>query len=369
MTFNYNIKMKTRNLNKVFKIKNFKEIDNSHKSYFIIIKQIIIIVLIILCNKIYYNQNLSNKFNNNEFDDSILIKQIKNDYNNNKFAIIKNKCITCGLFAFYKHYLGCCRLLLSMGYIPIIDLKSFRNIFNGFNKNSLNKNPYEYFFNQPYGFKLEDIQKKGKNIIYYKCDNSYILPYYGIFKNKILIDYWHNIAIKYMPIKAEIIKEADIIKKYLFKNSKNILGILARGTDYLTRRPRSHPVQPKLEVYFNDIKDMDNKNKYDWIFLTTEDELIRLKFIKKYGTKLKFYKKKNHKFKYNYKKREMLCFNKNIKGNIDYMKVYLINIIILSKCLDIITSRTSGAKAAFIFSKGFRNIKVYFFGSYKKYKK
>lgn len=47
------------------------------------------------------------------------------------------------------------------------------------------------------------------------------------------------------------------------------------------------------------------------------------------------------------------------------MKIYLINIIILSKCLDIISARTSGSIGAFIFSEGFRNIKVYFLGEYK----
>ena len=56
---------------------------------------------------------------------------------------------------------------------------------------------------------------------------------------------------------------------------------------------------------------------------------------------------------------------KIIKGNINYMKIYLINIIILSKCLDIISARTSGSIGAFIFSEGFRNIKVYFLGEYK----
>lgn len=47
------------------------------------------------------------------------------------------------------------------------------------------------------------------------------------------------------------------------------------------------------------------------------------------------------------------------------MKIYLINIIILSKCLDIITSKTAGSLVAFILSKGFRNIKVYDLGCYK----
>ena len=47
------------------------------------------------------------------------------------------------------------------------------------------------------------------------------------------------------------------------------------------------------------------------------------------------------------------------------MKNYLINILILSGCLDILSAKTNGAIGAFIFSKGFRYSKGYDFGIYK----
>lgn len=39
--------------------------------------------------------------------------------------------------------------------------------------------------------------------------------------------------------------------------------------------------------------------------------------------------------------------------------------IILSKCIDIISCRTSGTAGVFVITKGFRNIKIYFLGNYK----
>ena len=68
---------------------------------------------------------------------------------------------------------------------------------------------------------------------------------------------------------------------------------------------------------------------------------------------------------YNYKKKEKINLNENIYGNIEYIKNYVLNIIILSKCLDIITSRCSGAAGIFIITNGFRNIKIYNLGLYK----
>ena len=77
------------------------------------------------------------------------------------------------------------------------------------------------------------------------------------------------------------------------------------------------------------------------------------------------YIKPNININYNYKEKHFLGENFNIKGNIYYMKIYLINILILSKCIDIIAARTSGIIGAFILSKGFRYTKLYYLGLYK----
>lgn len=178
------------------------------------------------------------------------------------------------------------------------------------------------------------------------------------------MDFWHNMAYKYIPIKKEIINDANNIMKEKFKNSKNILGVLLRGTDYTASKPKNHCIPPKTEIVFRDIKEMNKKNKYDLIFLTTEDDLIRNKFINEFGDKLK-YIKSNKNIKYNYKKKYFLAYNKNINGDLYFMKIYLINIIILSKCNDIICARTGGSIGAFILTEGFKNKKVYYLGRYK----
>ena len=113
--------------------------------------------------------------------------------------------------------------------------------------------------------------------------------------------------------------------KKLFKKKKNVLGILMRGTDYTSKKPKGHPIPPTTETVIKDIKKMNNKINYDWYFLTTEDDLIREKFVKELGNKIKYYIY-NEKVNYNYKKKKFLSFNNKIKGNIKYMKVYLLNI-------------------------------------------
>ena len=196
------------------------------------------------------------------------------------------------------------------------------------------------------------------------CDMGIITPGFNIYYNNILINFWHNMAKIYMPIKEEFIYEANIKFNHLFKRSNNVLGVLIRGTDYLYRKPIGHPIQPSTEMVLEDIYNMDNKYQYKYIFLTTEDDLIRQKFINKLGNKLKYIKDKIS-INYDKNKKDLLANYKNITGNISFIKTYLINIIILSKCLDIIASRVGGSLVSFILSKGFRNIKVYNLGLYK----
>ena len=54
------------------------------------------------------------------------------------------------------------------------------------------------------------------------------------------MNFWHKFAEKYMPIKNNIMNEVKINMKKLFGNSKNILGVMIRGTDYIKYRPKYH---------------------------------------------------------------------------------------------------------------------------------
>ena len=169
-----------------------------------------------------------------------------------------------------------------------MDLSSHPNVFNGYINNS-KINPWEIFFNQPFGYSLKNIIKKAKYISYVYCRISRPAPNFNVMSNPNLAKYWKNIANKYIPIKEEFYNEANFKYKYLFKGTNNVLGILIRGTDYIANRPAGHPKQPTPEMVFRDLEEMNLKYKYNYFFLTTEDDLIRKKFISKYKDKLKYH--------------------------------------------------------------------------------
>ena len=147
-------------------------------------------------------------------------------YKKSKFAILRRlNCPSCGLFSDFNTNLGCINKYLELGYIPIIDLSSFENIFNGFKINISNDNPWELFFYQPFNYTLNEVKQKAKKIEIFECNPDF-LPSDKVYYNSKIRNFWHNFERAYMPIKTEIIKESNYIFKNLFKGSFKILGIL-----------------------------------------------------------------------------------------------------------------------------------------------
>ena len=331
--------------------------------------------------EIEYENSLREEFLYNNNDDGIFKKTYKplnipNLYNktkmctgNKQFAILKRtNCKACGLFSYYIVHLGCIITYLNEGYIPIINVGSFPNIFNGYNE-SANKdiNQWESFFNQPCGYTLDYVKNKinKDNIKYFECECNDNMPSEKeIYSNKTRLKFFRDMAKKYMSVKNDILKEGNNLWTKLFNNSKKVLGLLVRGTDYITIKPYEHAIPPSVDMAINDTKKWDKKNKYDYIFLATEDNNIRKKFIKNFGKKLK-YLLPDKKIEYNYEQANYLSYYDGVYGNMKFQKTYLLSMILLSKCLDIITARTSGAAGAYILSKGFRKDLVYYIGEYQ----
>ena len=289
---------------------------------------------------------------------NLSLEQKMYDYNHKKFGLIHRiDCPFCGLFSSYIVSLGCIYKYLNEGYIPIIDFQSFGNTLNPCPNTSL-FNPWELFFYQPFNYTFEEVKKYAKNVQYLKCHSYIYKPNeINIFFDNSSIIFWHKFAKKYMPVKKVILNEVNKIMKYLFGNSKNILGVKIRGTDYRLK-PTGHFVQPEVEQVIKDVKIYDEKYKYDYIFFATEDEEIKTKFIPEFKDKIKLLDPG-----------DSIMETYNNKGyrryeHLNYVKNYVLNVIILSKCLDIIASKNSGAIGMIIMTEGFRNSLFYDLGVY-----
>ena len=98
-------------------------------------------------------------------------------------------------------------------------------------------------------------------------------------------------------------------------------------------------------------------------FFASEDEKIKTRIISEFKDKIK-YLNANKIINYGYQRNELFIKNKDVAGDLEYAKNYLMNIYILSKCIDIIMTRGSGGAGIIILTEGFRNSIIYNLGNY-----
>ena len=103
-------------------------------------------------NSFEFFQNYKNKIKTFEFlifheFNTKINKQINLEYENFIFAVIKTPCKFCGLFSAYISFLGCIRQFMIKGFIPVLELESYKNVINGFTIDPSKGNPWEYYFN------------------------------------------------------------------------------------------------------------------------------------------------------------------------------------------------------------------------------
>jgi hypothetical protein len=179
-----------------------------------------------------------------------------------------------------------------MGYIPVVDLKNFDCAY--FKDNTKGKdNVWEYFFEQPYNISLDDIEENA-TIIH---SNQEILKPFWKFrlknKNGFIIPYGNDAKLiyedskKYFRLNKEFKQYLDKIYANLIGDKKNIIGVIARGTDLKKRIHKGHHFQPSPQDLFIKIEKIKSKGfVIDNIFLATEDEYNFTAFVNKYDNLL-----------------------------------------------------------------------------------
>ena len=251
-----------------------------------------------------------------------------------KFFVVRGNNLM-GLLALYLNNLPLIYDALEKGFIPCVDFKNYKTQYNIDSPVNGTFNAWDYYFEQPSNYELEEIYRS-KNVILSGW-KFYSLPQ-------------KNMAPVNDSIMREMIKRVPI-KKYIYDIAENkiksdgidkMIGILVRGTDYIKLRPIGHPIPPTPENAASKLDEFIAKYGQHKIFLATEDENIYNFFVKRYGDLI--YTSDNNLVKYagtDYLYNEINSSNK-YKFGLDY----LVKMICLSRCKFLIASRTAGTNFA-----------------------
>lgn len=279
-----------------------------------------------------------------------------------RFYVVRRANAKVGLFSLVLTNLGYIKYALEQGCVPVVDMSNYGNYYQG--AATGNKNMWEYYFKQPCGYGLEDVHKSKKVVL----GNGIITGQVKFPNDNVAYDerefaYWKAVADEYLRVNEEIVKEADEMAKKMFGDTR-VLGVLARGTDYVNMRPANHPIQPTAEQLMEKIDEVILQKKCEKIYLATEDKSIFTKFKEKYGNKVVALDVERHETK----GKENINEIRRTQNKDDYTmaKEYLITILLLARCNCMVAGNTSGSIGALLLSKGYEYKYIFNLGLYGK---
>ena len=203
------------------------------------------------------------------------------DLNPDKIFYVIQRTPGFGLFSNLSFVLNHINIAKNFGFIPIIDMENFPSIYNEKKKILNTLNSWEYYFEQISNNTLDEVYKS-KNVIL--TENNFYSKKEDFFANitesKDLVEILRN----YIRLKNSKYKLLNYLKKK-FIDKKKTLGVHFRGTTYKTA---GVVYAATINQMVNKINKILEEDKYDQIFLVTEDLKNFNSIIDYFGDKVVF---------------------------------------------------------------------------------
>ena len=228
--------------------------------------------------------------------------QGKNNSSEKYFIVYANQP-KGGLFVYLIGIMAQIAYANQRGYIPIVDLLNFPSNL----RNTKSENAWELYFEQPSGVGVPEVYG-ASNLIFHGDEEENTL-YIGDVeegalydKYQVVIDEmkefknWYQdeaLMKKFRKFWKQNIRYNAFVREYINKKfqeligeDENVLGLLCRGTDYISLRPAGHYVQPSLAQILEKTNEVVLAYGCKKIFLATEDAGILKGLKKNLGDKL-----------------------------------------------------------------------------------
>ncbi len=270
------------------------------------------------------------------------------DKNQDKtFCIINRKMPGAGMFSNVTFVMNQIKKCLKNNLIPVVDMKNFPGIYNELNSIDGKMNSWEYYFDQPSKYSLEDVYKS-KNVIFsenvFKIDSAENKNY--------VLDLNSNdlISIKqYLKPNKKYHDEANNFFDTSFRSNDKILGVHFRGTTYKICARHAFCLTPKMMI--KNINFLMKKYGYNKIFLCTE-EIPFLKKLKDYYNEKLFYLD-IYRVKINPFSSHIPAYKNYPRENHRYLlgKESLLEALVMARCHGLTYVKTNVVSAAQLFSE------------------
>lgn len=261
-----------------------------------------------------------------------------------------------GLFCLFLKALAGISYSIQNGFIPVIDMQTKENIFVS-KQERKTINVWECFFEQPAGISYEDVKNKPNKIILENPTGPNEL-----FKLMMVEDtrkYWTKLCEKYIHY-AEPVKMKIQEYEHLFEEQDKVLGVLARGTDYLNPGV-GHAVQPSIEQIIEAVRKILNEHHCNKIFLATEDINILNALKLEFQDSLLYIEQKRYQGEQHDKLGHLKDYH---NGAIEMNQSYLAAIHYLAKSDCFFGGMTTGTIGVYILGGEFLHFDVFYQGTH-----
>lgn len=194
------------------------------------------------------------------------------------FYVIRSSDDALGFMGIYNRVVENLKIAEKRGLEPVVDWQYYFNSSIMSNSTLGRKNAWDDFFLPISDVTLDEVYKS-KNVVMSSgdvwIDAAEVYDEEKLLHSSKLIE-------KYMRPNERIVALFEKKKSELSMNSGKILGILCRGTDFVSTCPSKHAIVPTTEQMIEIIeKKMIEWEHYNYIFVATEDRTI-LKALKGY---------------------------------------------------------------------------------------
>lgn len=239
-------------------------------------------------------------------------------------------------FCFLKNMISLIIYSLERGFIPLICIKNNEN----------GKNIWEEFLEQPVYVDIdfeENIKKKCCKRKYFVVYPSFLDVY-----DRVMKEFWSKVFNRFIIVnpRTEFYFNDEI---YKIIKDKKVVACVVRGTDYLTLKPKGHPIQPELGELLDKVQEIMEKTNSDYVYLATEEkryaDVFKLRFPGKILENMrKYFDDSFYKLSSNSSISEV-SFDRE---NDEYLKSleYFSSINIVSKCNSLVAGLCGGSQIA-----------------------
>ncbi len=228
---------------------------------------------------------------------------------------------------------------LYLGYVPIIQI----------NEDAECNFSWWWFFKQPLEQYTKDLKIRASKTMK-KVQVSYS-PGWLFSQTGEWHDQWHFIYHTFVKLNDTTQKYVDSENTAL-GDLDNVLGVLVRGTDYTSTKPKGHPIQPELNDVLMKAREVLENNQYRAIYVATEDETYFNAFALEFGTE-KVLSNERVYYDKKYIPGTLIGSIHFDRENDNYQKSleYLSSMILLSRCSSLVAGNCGGTCFALLYAR------------------